>query len=118
MPTDLVRGTEEVGVGGTGGGDEVSGKPIAVILGSSRKGGNSERLARRAAVPFPDGEVDWIDLKEYRINGVIDQRHDPGGFRPQEDDYAGILQRVLDARVLVLATPVYWYALPSHVKAF
>lgn len=99
-------------------GNAVDSKPIAVILGSSRKGGNSESLARLAVAPFPESEVDWIDLKNYRINGVIDQRHDPGGFRPQEDDYASVLRRVLDARAIVLATPVYWYALPSRLKAF
>jgi multimeric flavodoxin WrbA len=96
----------------------VSSTSIAVILGSSRKGGNSERFARLALRSFAESEVDVIDLKEYRINTVIDQRHDPGGFQPQEDDYDLVLRRVLDARVLLLATPVYWYALPSHVKAF
>ncbi len=37
---------------------------------------------------------------------------------PQQDDTAGIISKMLAADVIVLGTPVYFYAMSAQVKAF
>lgn len=88
---------------------------IAVLLGSTRAGGNTEQLV--------DLVLDGVDhskyvLSESNIHTIIDQRHDPEGFQPVEDDYDELIQEVLGHDVLVFATPVYWYGVSSPLKTF
>lgn len=62
---------------------------IAVLYASSRRGGNSERLAK---VLVEGMDVDSIFLTDYRIEPIIDYRHTEQGSYP-EDDYRKLLDR-------------------------
>jgi len=87
---------------------------IAVLYASSRRNGNSERLAK-ALIEGMD--VDEIFLTDYRIEPIIDYRHTEPGPYP-EDDYRKLLDRVLKQDILIFATPIYWYGMPGRLKLF
>ncbi|OYD06158.1 flavodoxin family protein [Paludifilum halophilum] len=87
---------------------------IAVLYGSSRKNGNTERLARLLVEGL---DVDPIYLTDYRIDPIVDYRHTKPGPYP-EDDYRQLLKRVLKQDTLVFAVPIYWYGLPGSLKRF
>lgn len=87
---------------------------IAVLYGSSRKNGNTERLASLLVEGF---DTDPIYLSDYRIEPIVDYRHTEPGPYP-EDDYRKLIDRMLQQDTIVFATPIYWYGLPAHLKVF
>lgn len=87
---------------------------IAVLYASSRRGGNSERLAE---VLVEGMDVDSLFLTDYRIEPIIDYRHAEPGPYP-EDDYRKLLDQVLKQDLLIFAVPIYWYGMPGQLKLF
>lgn len=78
------------------------------MLGTSRGDGNT---AKALAEAFPSET--WIDLAEQQI-APYDylHRHD------HTDDFLTIAQQMTNAADIVLATPVYWYAMSGQMKLF
>ncbi|MFB9328236.1 flavodoxin family protein [Paenibacillus aurantiacus] len=87
---------------------------IAVLYGSSRRGGNSDLLADRLV---EGKESARYYLSSSRIEPIIDYRHTQPGAYP-EDDYRSTLAGVLAADTLVIATPIYWYGISAPLKQF
>lgn len=87
---------------------------IAVLYGSSRRGGNSDLLANRLVEGI---EADAIYLSEYNIQPITDYRHAEPGTYPN-DDYHALIARVLKQDVIVFATPIYWYGISGLIKTF
>lgn len=96
------------------------GKKIVVISSSPRKGGNSERLCDRfiAGAREAGHEVEKIALRELKINYCTGCGSCYGGERPcpQRDDAAGVVEKMVAADVIVMATPVYFYTLCAQMK--
>ncbi|AQS68145.1 flavodoxin family protein [Streptomyces pactum] len=89
------------------------------LLGSSRPGGNTELLARRAAEQLPaDTEQRWIDLTEHPLPEFEDLRHDSDHVRPTEGSAGLLLDATVAATDLVIASPLYWYSLSAPVKRY
>lgn len=88
---------------------------IIVLHGSTRDDGNTEQLAELVLKGIPH---DNILLRDKKIFPIDDLRHAEGGFRPVEDDYDEVIQRVLEHDVLIFATPVYWYGMTGILKNF
>ncbi len=88
---------------------------IVVLYGGTRDGGNTELLTETV---IGDLSVDKIFLKDYQMNHIVDQRHEEKGFDQVEDDYDQIVSKVMDADVLIFATPIYWYGMSSLMKTF
>jgi len=92
------------------------------LLGSPRKGGNSDLLAeavlRGAEGAGAVGEKVYLDDYTIRpIGEVCDnsrQRDDPRA----DDDFPGVLDKFLEADLVVLATPVYWAGVSAQLKCF
>ncbi len=81
-----------------------------VLLGSARDKGNTftviEYLAKFLA-------FDVIDLKKKNI-GHYDYEH-----KNQADDFLPIIRQITDNYDrIIIATPVYWYSMSSHMKVF
>ncbi|WP_028782284.1 flavodoxin family protein [Thalassobacillus devorans] len=89
---------------------------VGVIYGSTRENGNTELLTEEVVKNLP--EVVRIDLKRYRYQDIIDQRHDENGFSPVDDEYNQIIDQIIDCEVLIFATPIYWYGMSSVMKRF
>ncbi len=59
----------------------------------------------------------WWSLAERPLPPFSDLRHG-GGFGPADGVARELLEATLEATDLVLATPVYWYALPALAKLY
>lgn len=97
-------------------------KNILIISGSPRKNGNSEILCNEFAKGAKESgnNVEMIRLAEKNIdfartcetcckNEVCSCN--------QKDDVAGIIQKMIDADVIVLSTPTYFYGMSAQLKA-
>ena len=89
------------------------------VLGSSRRGGNTETLARAAAEHLDAAGQQWIHLDELGLPPFIDRRHVGDGRTPFA---AGPEKTVQDATLaatdIVIASPLYWYSVSATVKTY
>ena len=95
-------------------------KKILVFSASPRRGGNSDRLCDRfiAGAKAAGHSVEKVFLRDRQINyctgcGICSEQGKPC---PQHDDMPDLLQRMIDADVIVLATPVYFYTMNAQMK--
>lgn len=96
-------------------------KNILIISASPRKGGNSDTLCDRFAQGVKESghQVEKIRLSEKQIGycrgcGVCNSTHKC----IQKDDMAALLDKMVEADVIVLATPVYFYSMDGQMKTF
>ena len=97
-------------------------KKILIVSASPRKGGNSDLLCdefMRGAMEAGH-DVEKIRLSEKKINYCTGCCTCIGkqGACVQPDDMSGIFKTILDADVLVLASPVYFHAMNGQMKTF
>ena len=95
-------------------------KKVLILSGSPRKNGNSDILcdefARGAAEA--GNHVEKIRVSEKNIGFCRACYACRGtGVCAIKDDMAEILQKMIDADVLVLASPVYFYSIDAQLKA-
>ncbi|MCC9306682.1 NAD(P)H-dependent oxidoreductase [Kitasatospora sp. RB6PN24] len=90
------------------------------LLASSRRDGNTELLARRAAEQLPAGtEQRWLRLSELPLAPFVDRRHDGEGTYPQPEGHERtLLEATLAATDLVIASPLYWYSVSADAKLY
>lgn len=100
-------------------GDLHMSKNVLVISASPRKGGNSDTLCdefiRGAQESGNQAEKIFLASKniKYCIGcGVCNTTH----RCVQKDDMAEILDKMVEADVIVLATPVYFYTMDAQMK--
>ena len=95
-------------------------KNILILSGSPRKGGNSDILCDR----FMEGaresghRAEKVFLRDKNIGYCIgcEACHQNNGVCVQKDDMAGILEKMIAADVIVMATPVYFYTMDAQMK--
>lgn len=96
-------------------------KKILILSGSPRTGGNSDILCDE----FQRGAeerghyVEKIRVASKDVHPCIACYHcrENGGECVFKDDMAEILQKMIEADVLVLASPVYFYSIDAQLKA-
>ena len=96
-------------------------KKVLILSGSPRKGGNSDLICdefmRGAAESGND--VEKVRPAEKKI-GYCHACYYCGDHEGQcafKDDMAELLQKMIDADILVLASPVYFYSIDAQLKA-
>lgn len=92
---------------------------VLAICASPRKGGNSDVLCDQFLKGAAEGGnlTKKINLAEKRISPCVacygcTKSH----CCVKKDDMEGILQELIDADVIVLATPVYFYSMDAQMK--
>lgn len=81
--------------------------------------GNTLTLARLAAAGLPaDARQTWIDLARLSLPPFEDVRHTTGTYPMPTGDARTLLDATLDATDLVFISPVYWFSIPSPIKAY
>jgi multimeric flavodoxin WrbA len=84
--------------------------PEAIALfGSSRRNGNTGQLIDHLAEEL---DVEVVDLGSLRMS-PYDYEH-----RNRGDDFEPLMKRVLAFQHIIIASPVYWYAVSPPVKVF
>jgi NAD(P)H-dependent FMN reductase len=82
---------------------------ILFITASSRKKGNTLQVMEHLCQHF-DGEL--LDLSESDIS-YYDYEH-----RNEQDDFLAIAEKMCEASLIVLGSPVYWYSISAQMKTF
>ena len=96
-------------------------KNVLILMGSPRKKGNTSILCDEFARGAEEAghKVERIDIINKKIAGCLGcngcQRN--GGTCVQKDDMQEIYQKINEADVIVLASPVYYYTWTSQLKA-
>ena len=95
-------------------------KSVLILSGSPRRGGNSDILCdefMKGAIEAGN-KVEKIRVSEKNISyctGCYACKNT--GICAIKDDMTDILQKIIDADVLVLASPVYFYSIDAQLKA-
>lgn len=96
-------------------------KKVLILSGSPRLGGNSDLLCDEFAkgAITAGHAVEKIRVAQKEIHPCIACYHcrDNGGQCVFRDDMAEVLQKMIEADVLVLASPVYFYSIDAQLKA-
>lgn len=93
---------------------------IAVLIGSPRKGGNTETLAQS----FIEGakknhDVEVISVSRTKINGCTGCNYcykDSDHRCVQKDGMQEVYEKLAHAEIIVIATPVFFYGVSSQLK--
>ncbi len=95
-------------------------KEVLVLSSSPRRGGNSDLLCDQftSGAKESGNNVEKIFLKDKNINyctgcGTCIER---GKSCSQKDDMAEVLDKMVEADVIVMATPVYFYTMCGQMK--
>lgn len=81
-----------------------------VILGSARKHGETRDFLNKV---FARIDYKLIDLLDFHISP-----YDYSNNYSDTDDFLKIVDELLKHRVIIFATPVYWYAMSGLMKKF
>lgn len=95
------------------------GKKVLVLSGSPRKGGNSDILCDAFARGASEAghRVEKVFVQDQKIGACRACYACRGkGVCVQKDDMAEMLEKMVAADVLVLATPVYFYSMDGQLK--
>lgn len=96
-------------------------KKVLILSGSPRKGGNSDLLCdefMRGAIESGN-TVEKIRVAEKNIGycKACYYCKDHNGQCVIKDDMQEVLQKIIEADVIVLASPVYFYSVDAQLKA-
>ena len=95
------------------------GKNVLILSGSPRKNGNSDMLcdAFMKGALEAGHQVERIRVAEKNIGFCRGCYGCRSGACVLKDDMAEVLQKMIDADVIVLASPVYFYSIDAQLKA-
>ena len=94
-------------------------KKVLVLSSSPRKGGNSDTLCDQfiKGAQESGNDVEKIYLRNKRINYCTGcETCNLQKPCPQKDDAAEVIDKMVKADVIVLATPVYFYTMSAQMK--
>lgn len=97
-------------------------KYVLIVSGSPRKGGNTDLLCDAFARGAEEvgGRVEKIFLADYRIDYFSEADEQRVGNRANEaeDDVPMLVDKMVRADVIVLASPVYYMNITGQLKTF
>ena len=95
------------------------GKKVLILSSTPRKGGNSQILCQefQKGAEAAGNQVELVVMRDKKINyctgcGACNTTHKCA----QDDDMAAILDKMVEADVIVMATPVYFYTMDAQMK--
>lgn len=94
-------------------------KKVLVLSASSRKGGNSDLLCDQFALGANEAgnQTEKIFLRDNKIGYCTGCESCYTSHNcVQKDDMAEILEKMINAEVIVMATPVYFYTMNAQMK--
>ena len=93
---------------------------VLILSGSPRKGGNTELLAEAFAKgASAQHHVEIVSVRDYKVNPCLgcNACFKSNGICAQKDDMSVIYEKVSQADMLVIASPVYFYGISAQLKA-
>ena len=93
---------------------------ILILSGSPRKDGNTELMAEAFAKgAAAHHHVEIVSIRDYKVNPCLgcNTCFKTDGICAQKDDMAIIYEKMNQADMLVIASPVYFYGISAQLKA-
>ena len=94
---------------------------IVILVGSMRKNGNTARLAQSFAEgASKNNNVEIVSVADYNFNPCIGCNScftREGNQCFQDDDMVQIYEKLRNADIVVIASPVYFYSISAQLKA-
>ena len=94
---------------------------ILIISGSPRKGGNTEMLVDAFAKgTMEHHQVEIVSVRDYKVNPCLGCNAcftNDDHTCVQKDDMSAIYEKMSQADMLVIASPVYFYGISAQLKA-
>jgi multimeric flavodoxin WrbA len=94
---------------------------IVILVGSVRKNGNTARLAQSFAEgAAKNNNVEIVSVADYNVNPCIGCNScftREGNQCFQDDDMVQIYEKLRNADIVVVASPVYFYGISAQLKA-
>ncbi len=94
---------------------------ILVLSGSPRRNGNTEALVSSFCEGAKDNNnVEVLSIRDIKVNPCIGCNtcfERKGNFCFQKDDMQIVYDKLMNADVLVIASPVYFYGISAQLKA-
>ena len=94
---------------------------IVILVGSMRKGGNTDLLAQSFAEGARENNtVEIVSVADYKVNPCIGCNScftREGNKCFQNDDMDSIYDKLKTADMVVVASPVYFYGISAQLKA-
>lgn len=91
------------------------------IYGSPRKGGNTELLLKELLRGCQDvgAEIEEVFLRALKVSPCLEiYACKKNGQCPIPDDMQSLYPKLVEADALALASPIFFYAVSAHAKAF
>ena len=96
-------------------------KKVVILEGSPRRNGNSAILSAEFARGAEEAgcSVEKVQIAHKKIAGCLGCNgcYRNGGTCVQKDDMAEVREKMLEADVIVLASPIYFYSMSAQMKA-
>lgn len=94
---------------------------ILILSGSPRKDGNTELLVDAFAKGAAERQhhVEIVSVRDYKVNPCLgcNACFKTNGVCAQKDDMTFIYEKMSQADMLVIASPVYFYGISAQLKA-
>ncbi len=94
---------------------------VVILVGSVRKNGNTARLAQSFAEGAANNNnVEIVSVADYNVNPCIGCNScftREGNQCFQDDDMVQIYEKLRNADIVVIASPVYFYGISAKLKA-
>jgi multimeric flavodoxin WrbA len=84
-------------------------KPL-IILGSARKESDTKRFVDMVFEKMDNATIDLLDFPIHQYNY---ENNYPG-----DDGFLQVVELMLEYKIIVFATPVYWYSMSGLMKTF
>ena len=95
---------------------------VIALIGSPRKGGNSDILADEVLRGAQNGgalvEKMYLDDMYIRPIGEVGDVSSERVDIRDDDDFLKVLEKFLDADIVIFSTPVYWQGVSAQLKCF
>lgn len=94
---------------------------IVAIYGSPRRKGNTASLLKKAVSGARDAgaTVEEFVLRDLNISPCLEiYGCKKQGICVIQDDFHKVIEQILNARGLMIASPIFFYAVSAHTKAF
>jgi len=94
---------------------------VVAIYGSPRREGNTARLTKEAVqgARQAGAEVEEFILRDLSIQPCLEIYHcRKNGECSIKDDFQKVRDSLLEAKGLILASPIFFYSVTAHTKAF
>ena len=96
-------------------------RKIIILVGSARKNGNTEMLAKAFAEGIgPHHDVELVPVADYQIRPCLGCNRcysSEGHCCVQQDDMTVLYDKFMKADTVVIASPVYFYGISAQLKA-